>query len=252
MRLACIASDSPRGQEGLALLIDRYELASVDEADVLIALGGDGFLLHVLHTHLALGKPIYGMNRGTVGFLMNEFRVEGLPERIEQARTDVLTPLRMTARTGDGVEHEALAFNEVAVIRYSGQSANIRLLVNGAPRIEKLICDGILVSTAAGSTAYNFSAGGPIIPFSAKVLALTPVSPFRPRRWHGALIPHDTVVEFVNHDPQKRPLGAAADGFEVAGAVSVRVEEAPEQSITVLFDPEHSMEDRIFNEQFAY
>jgi NAD+ kinase len=252
MQLACITSDSPRGREGYALLAARYQFVPIADADILVALGGDGFLLRALHTYLDLGKPIYGMNRGTVGFLMNEFQIENLPERIAAAHSDTLYPLRMTAQTADGVEHSALAFNEVAVIRYSGQSANIRLVINGVTRIEKLICDGILVATAAGSTAYNFSAGGPIVPLGARALALTPVSPFRPRRWHGALLPHNAEIEFINLDPEKRPLGAAADSFEVADAVTVRVEEERSMPVSVLFDPGHSLEERIFREQFAY
>jgi NAD+ kinase len=251
-RIACLASGSPRGQEGLDILKSRYELALLDEADVIVALGGDGFLLDVLHEHMDRGLPIYGMNRGTVGFLMNEFREEALMERIDAAEEDVLFPLRMTAQTVDGQEHEAIAFNEVAIIRYSGQSANIKVDIDGRTRMEKLICDGILVATPAGSTAYNFSAGGPIIPIGAQVLALTPVSPFRPRRWHGALLPHTAEIEFTNLDPQKRPLGASADSFEVSNAVWVKVQEERSKPVRVLFDPGHSLEDRIFGEQFAY
>jgi NAD+ kinase len=251
-RIACVASGSPRGQAGLEVLKSRYNLVPLDEADVIVALGGDGFLLDVLHTHMGLNLPIYGMNRGTVGFLMNEFREEGLLARIEAAEEDVLYPLRMTARTADGQEHEAIAFNEVSIIRYSGQSANIKVDIDGRTRMEKLICDGILVATPAGSTAYNFSAGGPIIPIGAQVLALTPVSPFRPRRWHGALLPHKAEIEFTNLDPQKRPLGASADSFEVSNAVWIKVKEGRSKPVRVLFDPGHSLEDRIFNEQFAY
>jgi len=251
-QIAYLASRSPLAQAGLEILKNRYNLVSLDDADVIVALGGDGFLLDVLHEHLERGLPIYGMNRGTVGFLMNEFREDGLPERLEAAEEDVLYPLRMIARTADGQEHEAIAFNEVSIIRYSGQSANIRLDIDGRTRMEKLICDGVLVSTPAGSTAYNFSAGGPIIPIGAQVLALTPVSPFRPRRWHGALLPHTAEIEFTNLDPQKRPLGASADSFEVSNAVWVKVQEERSKPVRVLFDPGHSLEDRIFNEQFAY
>jgi NAD+ kinase len=251
-RIACLASRSPLALAGFETLKSRYNLVPLDEAEVILALGGDGFLLDVLHEQMERGLPIYGMNRGTVGFLMNEFGEDDLLERIEAAEEDVLYPLQMIARTTDGREHEAIAFNEVSIIRYSGQTANIRLDIDGRIRMEKLICDGVLVSTPAGSTAYNFSAGGPIIPIGAQVLALTPVSPFRPRRWHGALLPHTAEIEFTNLDPQKRPLGASADRFEVSNAVWVKVREERSKPVRVLFDPGHSLEDRIFNEQFAY
>jgi len=218
----------------------------------LVALGGDGFLLHMLHTYMDAGLPIYGMNRGTVGFLMNAFAVEDLPERIAAAQQDMLYPLRMKTRTATGDEEEATAFNEVSLIRYSAQSANIEVKVNGRVGIENLMCDGLLVSTAAGSTAYYFSAGGPIIPIGANVLALTPVSAFRPRKWPGALIPNTAVLEFKNLDSKKRPLGAAADGYEVTDVAWVQVTEDREYPVNVLFDPGHSLKDRIFSEQFAY
>jgi NAD+ kinase len=251
-KIACLPSRSPLAQAGLETLKSRYNLVPLDEAEVIVALGGDGFLLDVLHEHMERGLPIYGMNRGTVGFLMNEFSDENLIGRIESAQEDVLYPLRMIARTVDGEEYKAIAFNEVSILRYSGQSANLKVDIDGQTRMEKLICDGILVSTPAGSTAYNFSAGGPIIPIGSNVLAMTPISPFRPRRWHGALLPHTVEIEFTNLDPQKRPLGASADSFEVSNAVWVRVREDRSKPVRVLFDPGHSLEDRIFNEQFAY
>lgn len=252
IKIACIASNSERAQEGLQLIQTQHQLVSLESADVLVALGGDGFLLHALHTYMDAARPIYGMNRGTVGFLMNPYAIEDLPARIEAAQVDTLYPLRMKTHTVDGQEEEALAFNEVSLIRYSGQSANIEVKVNGRVGIEKLMCDGLLVSTPAGSTAYNFSAGGPIIPLGANVLALTPVSAFRPRKWPGALVPNTAVLEFTNLDPQKRPLGAAADGFEVTNVRWVQVAEDRDHSVKVLFDPGHSLEERIFFEQFAY
>jgi NAD+ kinase len=250
--ITCVASDSQQAQEGYRLIQDHYSLVSLKEADVLVALGGDGFLLHMLHTYMDAGLPIYGMNRGTVGFLMNAFAVEDLPERIAAAQQDMLYPLRMKTRTATGDEEEATAFNEVSLIRYSAQSANIEVKVNGRVGIENLMCDGLLVSTAAGSTAYNFSAGGPIIPIGVNVLALTPVSAFRPRKWPGALIPNTAVLEFKNLDSKKRPLGAAADGYEVTDVAWVQVTEDREYPVNVLFDPGHSLKDRIFSEQFAY
>jgi len=252
MKIACVASNSERAQEGLRLIQENYPLAPVESADVLVALGGDGFLLHVLHTYKDTGLPIYGMNRGTVGFLMNVFDLENLPGRIAAAQQDTLYPLRMKTRTVSGEEEENLAFNEVSLIRYSGQSANIEVKINGRIGIEKLMCDGLLVSTPAGSTAYNFSAGGPIIPIGANVLALTPVSAFRPRKWPGALVPNTTLLEFTNLDPEKRPLGAAADGYEVTHVKWIQVTEDRTHPVKVLFDPGHSLEDRVFSEQFAY
>lgn len=252
MKIACVASQSPRAQEGLSLLQARYMLVPLQEADVLVALGGDGFLLDTLHTYMDSGLPIYGMNRGTVGFLMNVYAENDLPQRIAAAQKDTLYPLRMKTRTASGEEEEALAFNEVSLIRYSSQSANIRLAINGRIRLDKLICDGVLVATPAGSTAYNFSAGGPVVPIGINALALTPVSPFRPRKWPGALVPNTAVIEFTNLDPEKRPLGAAADGYEVTNAAWVQVTEDRARPVTVLFDPGHSLEDRVFSEQFAY
>ena len=192
------------------------------------------------------------MNRGTVGFLMNEFREDNLPERINEAEEQEIYPLRMKVRSTDGRTQQALAFNEVALIRYSQQSANIRILIDGKVRLDKLVCDGILVATPAGSTAYNLSARGPIIPIGAKALALTSVSPFRPRRWHGALLPHTAVVDFEILDSKKRPVSAAADFYEVNDVLAVRVEEDRSKSVRVFFDKGHSLEERIVQEQFAH
>ncbi len=208
-------------------------------------------MLHTLHMFLGRALPIYGMNRGTIGFLMNRFSADELVERVESASVADLTPLSMTALDVDGVTHSSLAFNEVALLRLSNQTANIRVTVNGVERIEKLVSDGIMVATPAGSTAYNLSAHGPIIPLDANVLALTPISPFRPRRWHGALLPNTATVEFQNLNPAKRPLSATADFQESRNVVSVTVREDREHMCRVLFDPDHSLEERIFNEQFV-
>jgi NAD+ kinase len=200
-RFACMHSSTDRARQGHAVLCDRCEFVAVEEADAVIALGGDGFMLQILHEHMDRNLPIYGMNRGTVGFLLNEFREEALYERVNAARKERIYPLQMIARTADGNVHKAFAFNEVALIRYSQQSANIRILINGEVRLEKLICDGVLVATPAGSTAYNHSARGPIIPIGSNITALTPISPFRPRRWQGALLPHTAVIDFEILDP---------------------------------------------------
>jgi NAD+ kinase len=209
-------------------------------------------MLQTMHDHMDTGIPIYGMNRGTIGFLLNRFEPDGLLERLNRARRLFLNPLAMTAVTVQGRICEALAFNEVALLRYSQQSANIRVRINGRERLDRLVCDGIMVATPAGSTAYNLSAQGPIIPLGSNVLALTPVSPFRPRRWNGALLPHSAEVEFTVLDPEHRPVGASADSFEVRDVASVRVVEDHSRPALVLFDPDHSLEERIFNEQFVH
>ena len=209
-------------------------------------------MLQTIHEHMKFGLPIYGMNRGTIGFLLNQFRPNGLLDRLNRAREHTLNPLAMKARTVDGQTVSALAFNEVALLRYSQQSANIRVSINGKERLENLVCDGIMVATPAGSTAYNLSARGPIIPLGSNVLALTPVSPFRPRRWHGALLPHSATVEFKILEAQRRPVGASADSFEVRNVAHITVYEDHSQSACILFDPDHSLEERIFNEQFVH
>lgn len=249
--IACVASRSPEAQAGLKILAELYPLVPVDKADVIVALGGDGFMLHTMHAHLETGLPIYGMNRGTVGFLLNEFTPDDLLTRLNEARQQTLHPLSMSATTTTGETHTALAFNEVALLRYSQQSAHIRVSINGQVRLENLVCDGIMVATPAGSTAYNLSARGPIIPLGSNVLALTPVSPFRPRRWHGALLPHTATVEFEILNPEERPVGASADSLEVRSVARILLAEDSAISATVLFDPGHSLEERIFNEQFV-
>ena len=193
-RIACVASNSNSAQQSLKTLCERYGFVAVEQADVLVALGGDGFMLRSLHQYRHLDVPIYGMNRGTVGFLMNDYREDDLLERTQKAKEEILYPLYMTAQCVDGRQQDALAFNEVALTRFGHQTANLRVSVNGVERIPKLVCDGILVATPAGSTAYNLSAHGPIIPLGSDVLALTPISPFRPRRWHGALLPNTAVI----------------------------------------------------------
>jgi len=251
-RIACVSSDSPKAREGMRRLAAVLPLVPVAEAEVIIALGGDGFLLRTMHEHLHTGLPIYGMNRGSVGFLLNEFTCENLRERLDNAQPHFLHPLRMTATAIDGMRHEALAFNEVALLRSSQQSAHVRVRVNGRQRLANLVCDGVMVATPAGSTAYNLSAHGPIIPLGSNVLALTPVSPFRPRRWNGALLPHTAAVEFEILDPARRPVDASADSTQVRRVTHVTVREDPSLSARILFDPDRSLEERIFNEQFLH
>ena len=249
--MAAVASDAADAQAALAAIAARYPLAEPDTADVIIALGGDGFMLETQHRFLHRGTPIYGMSRGTVGFLMNEFAVDGLPGRLEQAHPTVLHPLGMRAETIRGETHEALAINEVSMLRETRQAAKIRISVDGVVRVPELICDGVLVSTPAGSTAYNLSAHGPIIPLGANILALTPISAFRPRRWRGALLLHEAIVrlEVIEHD--KRPVSAVADYTEVRDVASVEVAVDHATPIHLLFDPEHSLTERILSEQFT-
>lgn len=251
-KIACVASSSPKAQKGLDKLAKSHPLVPIASADAIVALGGDGFLLSTIHEYVDTGLPIYGMNRGTIGFLLNEFRVDGLLKRLNNAHVQTLNPLLMTATNAEGHRFTALAFNEVAILRYSQQSAHIKVSINGQERLDNLVCDGIMVATPAGSTAYNLSARGPIIPLGSNVLALTPVSPFRPRRWNGALLPHSATVEFEILDPKRRPVGASADSFEVRDVAHITVTEDHSRPAHVLFDPDHSLEERIFSEQFVH
>ncbi len=250
-RLAFVHSGSPAASAAHAELTGRYEHVPVDDADVIVALGGDGFMLHTLHEHLGRDVAVFGMNRGTVGFLMNDFAPDRLVERVQAAAEERIAPLRALVTGVDGERHELLAINEVSLIRASVQAANLRISVNGVERMEKLICDGLLCSTPAGSTAYNLSARGPVLPLGAGLTALTPLSPFRPRRWTGALLPHDARVTIDVLDPEKRPVAAGADSREVRDVASVDIVEADDMALRVLFDPGHSLEERIVAEQFA-
>jgi len=248
--IAIVAADMPEAQEAGTRLRQRYGSAAPEDADVIVALGGDGFMLNTLHGVIDRPIPIYGMNKGSVGFLMNTYDEDGLPERLAAAEAAQLHPLRMAAWDTAGDKHEALAFNEVSLIRQSRQAAKIKILVDGVERLDELICDGVMVSTPAGSTAYNLSAAGPIIPMGAGVLALTPISVFRPRRWRGALLPHRAAVEFQVADAEFRRVSVAADSHEVRDVARVTVSEDRSVALTLLFDPEHNLEERILKEQF--
>jgi len=250
--IAFVASKTEEAQAALLQMRSRYVEVPLEKAEIIVALGGDGFMLRTLHRHLALNRPVYGMKLGTVGFLMNQFHADGLNERVARAQPTVLKPLVMQAVSESGSTMTALAFNEVSLLRQTKQAAHIRVSLNGAVKIEELMCDGVLVSTSAGSTAYNLSAHGPILPLGADVLAMTPISPFRPRRWRGAILRAGTEVKFEILDPYKRPVSATADSNEVRDVVEVTIRESREQTVTLLFDPEHNLEDRILNEQFAY
>ncbi len=252
MKLAIIASEFGDAKKSAKSLKNIVKSVDVRDADVIVALGGDGFMLQTLHAYMNFGKPIFGMNRGTVGFLMNEYSADDLQERIQQADTYSLHPLRMRATRCDGEVVEHLAINEVSLLRETRQAAHLRVAVDGKVRIPELVGDGVLVATPAGSTAYNLSAHGPIIPLGANLLALTPLSAFRPRRWRGALLPHDVTVELTISQPQKRPVSAVADMHEVRDVRHVMIEEARDTELKVMFDPEHSLAERILTEQFVH
>jgi NAD+ kinase len=236
--------------DALVAMRARYADAGAENADIVVALGGDGFMLQTLHNFLPSGKPIYGMNLGSIGFLMNEYRQENLLDRLKAAEKAQIHPLRMLAHTAGGTT-EARAFNEVSLLRQTRQAGKIRITVDGRARISELICDGVLVSTPAGSTAYNLSAHGPILPIDAALLALTPISAFRPRRWRGALLPHRSKVRFEILESRKRPVSAVADDFEVRDVIAVDVAEDRTISMTMLYDAGHSLDERILAEQFS-
>jgi NAD+ kinase len=250
-QIAFIASPTPIAADARERLIARYGECPLTEAAVVVALGGDGFMLETIHQVLAPNVPVYGMNRGSVGFLMNAYNEDDLPGRLSRAQAAELHPLRMHAVTSTGSVEEALAFNEVSLLRQLRQASKIRILVDGRVRLEELSCDGVLISTPAGSTAYNLSAHGPIVPLSANLLPLTPISAFRPRRWRGALLPSSADVVFEVLESDKRPTAAVADFTEVRNVVSVAVSEDRSVTVTVLFDPDQGLSERIIAEQFT-
>ena len=249
--IAFLASDTPEAQEALARLTARYGQAAPHDAEVVVALGGDGFMLQTLHATEGLDAPTYGMNRGTVGFLMNAYAEDDLLWRLAAAEEAVTNPLRMTATKTSGEVVEALAINEVSMLRAGPQAARLRIAVDGRVRMEELVCDGALVATPAGSTAYNYSAHGPILPIGAGVLALTAMAAFRPRRWRGALLPQGARVRFDVLDPGKRPMMAEADSRSVRDVVRVEVASEPAIRHRLLFDPGHGLEERLLREQFT-
>lgn len=252
LKISVVSSDTPDALKAAERLSRRYGTHSTDEADYVVALGGDGFLLQTLRDTMDSGKRVYGMNRGTVGFLMNEYAENRLEERLASAVAETIRPLEMTVVDHEGVETRALAINEVSLLRQSYQAARLKITIDGQVRLEDLSCDGVMVATPAGSTAYNLSAHGPILPLDAPLLALTPVSPFRPRRWRGALLPNTAEVRFDVLEEAKRPVNAVADHTEVKSALSVVVKESRTATATLLFDAGHSWRERILAEQFKY
>jgi NAD+ kinase len=251
-RIAFVASPSPEAVEARKRLAARYGDAPLDKADVVVALGGDGLMLRTLHRLMGSRRPIYGMHRGTIGFMMNEFHEDGLAERLTAAETTIIHPLIMRARDIEGREHEHRAVNEVSLFRQIYQAARLRILIDGKERLAELVADGVVVATPAGSTAYNFSVQGPIIPINAPMLALTPISPFRPRRWRGALLPNKARVTIEVIEPERRPVAAVADHDEVRSVRSVDVVMDHAIAMHMLFDPGHSLDERILSEQFGY
>ena len=249
-KLHFLASDTEPAQDALRGLTAHYGQYNIDDCDIIVPLGGDGFLLECLHKYHDKGKAFYGVNKGSEGFLLNQSISERLSERIPKSHAITLHPLHMHTVSVDGSEQEAIAFNEVALFRQTRQTAHLNIRVDGVERIEKLVADGVLLATPAGSTAYNLSAHGPIIPLNTPLFALTPISPFRPRRWRGALLPQDSVTEMTVLDPAKRPVGASADFTEIRDVLKVTIREEKSVKVTLLFDPDHALEERVMREQF--
>ena len=250
MKIHFIHSSSIEAQEAYKSLTTLYGQSELKDAGAVVALGGDGTMLEALHQSIGYNLPVYGMNRGSVGFLMNPYITESLPEKIQNAHRHDIHPLEMKATDESGKTYEALAFNEVSLLREVRQAAKIKIFIDDIERLPELICDGVLVSTPAGSTAYNLSAHGPIIPLSSDVLALTPISAFRPRRWRGALLPSHVTIRFEILESEKRPVSATADDFEVRKVKSVEIRQAEGVTKRILFDKDHSLEERILKEQF--
>jgi NAD+ kinase len=250
--LAFVASEAPEAQKALRRLSKLHGNGDPVQADAIVALGGDGFMLQVLHEYISAGRPIYGMNRGTVGFLMNDFNEKDLLERINAAEAAVIHPLRMEAVDIGGHKAKGIAFNEVSLLRQRHQAAKLKISVDGKARLEELICDGILVATPAGSTAYNLSAHGPILPIDAPLMAVTPISAFRPRRWRGAILPHKAKVTIEVLEPDKRPVASVADHNEIRDVVRVDIAEDRKRKAVLLFDNNHSLAERVLAEQFRF
>jgi NAD+ kinase len=249
-KIAFVSSGTPEALHALEVLTATHRQHVVGDADVICALGGDGFMLQTLHRHGGLGKPVFGMKLGSVGFLMNQYRDDDLGVRLAQAEPAKLRPLEMLAQTESGTTTGSLAYNEVSLLRQTRQAAHVSIDLNGQTRVDELICDGVMVATPAGSTAYNSSAHGPILPLGSHTLALTPIAPYRPRRWRGAILKADTEVRLRVLDPYKRPVSVTADSHETRDVVEVTIRESRDRLVTLLFDPEHNLEERILSEQF--
>lgn len=251
-QIAFLASESPTAKRALTRMTKLYGNVDITKADVVVALGGDGHMLQTMHKMVSSGIPIYGMNRGTVGFLMNDFSEIDLRDRLNTAELTTIHPLKMSAIDAAGKKHSGIAFNEVSLLRQRHQAAKIAIHIDGKQRLEELICDGLLVSTPVGSTAYNLSAHGPILPIGSPLLALTPISAFRPRRWRGAILPRNAKVTLIINEAEKRPVAAVADHLEVRQVARVEIVEDKKRMVKMLFDPGHSLAERVLNEQFKF
>lgn len=252
MRIHFVTNDTPEADAAVTRMRSRYGDFSLETAEAVVALGGDGLMLQTLHRVMKMDKPVYGMNFGSVGFMMNPFSEDDLYSRLQAAQRTRIYPLAMVALDASGMTHRALALNEVSLFRSTYQAAKLQIIVDGAVRLEELICDGALLSTPAGSTAYNLSAHGPILPIEAQLLALTPISPFRPRRWRGALLSNRAEVKFVTREALKRPVSAVADNKEFQNVLEVTVGEDRSHGVTLFFDPGTSLEERVLSEQFRF
>ncbi len=251
MKIALTATDQPKAQEAFAELSERYDIVDTPDADIIIALGGDGLMLQCLKKSMDTHQKIFGMHCGSVGFLMNNYSPDNLEERLSAAVVNKLSPLKMTATDIEGTKQEAQAINEVSLLRKSAQAAHLKIMVDDRERLSELACDGVMVATPAGSTAYNLSAHGPILPINAPLLALTPISAFRPRRWRGALLPDIAKVTIQCLDYEKRPVSAMADNFEILNVTKVDIEQDKSTELKILFDADHNLDERILNEQFV-
>ncbi|ODT49803.1 NAD kinase [Devosia sp. 63-57] len=252
MTFCIVTNETPAAIAAAARLRDRYGMVSLEDADVVVALGGDGLMLQTLHQVMGSGKPVYGMNFGSVGFMMNNFSEDDLDERLKVVQQTQIYPLSMNVLDASGTSRSALAINEVSLFRSTYQAAKLQILVDGEVRLDELICDGALLATPAGSTAYNLSAHGPILPIEAPLLALTPISPFRPRRWRGAILSNRAEVTFITREAEKRPVSAVADNVEFQNVREVTVREDRTHGVTLLFDPGTSLEERVLSEQFRF
>lgn len=250
MKIHFYTAGTDTAKSAFKKLSTQYGQATLEDCEVIVALGGDGSMLHALHDALPRGVPVFGMNRGSVGFLLNEYRESDLPARLQAAQTVKLKPLRMRVTAVTGAVQDALAINEVSLLRETHQAARLKIIIDDVVRLEELICDGVIVATPAGSTAYNLSAHGPIIPLSAELLALTPISAFRPRRWKGALLPKTCRFVFDIIDPETRPVSAVADFTEIRDVAKVEVWQDKKAAVSLLFDPERNLDERIITEQF--
>lgn len=251
-KIAILASETETAQQAMVEMAKKYATVPAKDADIIVALGGDGFMLHTMRESLETNQSIFGMNQGSIGFMMNDFDEDNLLKRLHEAEETQIHPLKLIALDKNGKTSKAIAFNEVSLLRETHQAAKLEIIIDGKVRLPELVCDGIILATPTGSTAYNLSAHGPILPIGSPLLALTPISAFRPRRWRGAILPHDAVVEINMLENGKRPVSAVADHIEFRDVKKVEIAEDKTRAVRLLFDPGHSLAERVLNEQFEY